>query len=95
MITWEENWKIIPQLLDEKKVVLPLMLWELLRYQLINSETTDKWMLGWFLKYFQTRYGKLFDRLGFSYRDFIKNHIWIRNKENKAKVSEILVLLQS
>lgn len=95
MITGEKDGIITPELLNKKKIVLPLMLWELLRFQVVNPESIDKWMLGWFLKYFNTRYGTLFDGLKLSYKDFISNHVWVQNRENRDKVSKILEIFQS
>lgn len=95
MILWDSGWKITPKLLHDKEIVLPLMLWELLRFQLVNPWLTEKWMLWGFLKYFNTRYGTLFDSLWISYKDFIRNHIWSNKKENRQKVSQILDILSS
>jgi len=96
LITEKSDWKITPEMIHEKKLVLPLMLWELLRFQLLSPSVDRKWLeIWWFLRYFQTRYGKLFDNLGFSYKDFIKNHIWVQNKQNRQQVSQILRILQS
>lgn len=95
MILWDSDWKITPKLLHDKEIVLPLMLWELLRFQLVNPWLTEKWMLWGFLKYFNTRYGTLFDSLWISYKDFIRNHIWSNKKENRQKVSQILDILSS
>ncbi len=96
IITEKTDWNITPQIIHDKELVLPLMLWELLRFQLLSPSNSRKWLeIWWFLKYFQTRYGKLFDNLGFSYKDFIKNHIGAQNKRNKLKVSQILGILKS
>lgn len=95
MITWDKNGTVTPEIIHDKKLILPLMLWELLRFQILNPESTDKGMLWWFIKYFQDRYGTLFDSLWFSYKDFIKNHIWVQNKQNRERVNQILWILQS
>lgn len=94
MIAWEV-WEITPKILHDKHAVLPLMLWELLRYKVLNPVESDKWMLWGFLKHFNDRYGKLFDGFGIDYKEFIRNHIGVQNKQNREKVKEILQILES
>lgn len=95
ILDWGDG-EITPELLEDKHVVLPLMLWELLRYEMVSGDDiAQKWMYGWFIKYFNTRYGDIFDSFWISYRDFIGNHIrWMKN-QNRKKVEEILEILRS
>lgn len=96
MILDGDEGEITPQLLESKEVVLPLMLWELLRYELVSwNNEAEQGMYGGFIKYFNTRYWSMFNNFWISYRDFIGNHISSMKNWNREKVSEILEILRS
>lgn len=74
----------------EKWIILPLMIWEILRYQLLTEKEENKGLLWWFLKYFNDKYWQIFDNLWINYKDFVKNYISSEKEENKKRIKEIL-----
>lgn len=95
LVVWE-NEVMNASTLREKWIILPLMLWDLIRFQLTSGiHENEDTFLRWFMKYFYDRYGELFEKLGLSYRDFIVRHIKSERDENKEKVSQILDIIKS
>lgn len=77
----------------EKWIILPLMIWEILKYKLLTKSEKNDWLLGWFLKYFNDKYWPIFNNLWINYKDFVKNYIWVEKEENKKRIKEILEIL--
>lgn len=76
----------------EKWIILPLMIWEILRYKLLTEKEDNKGLLWGFLKYFNNKYWQIFDNLWINYKDFVKNYISAEKEENKKRIKEILEL---
>ena len=93
MVLWDES--LTPQNLDNKGIILPILLWELLRYKLLKTDEDNKWMLWWFLKHFKDRYWGLFNALGISTQDFITNTISQNKNETRNNVAKILEIFHS
>lgn len=74
----------------EKWIVLPIMIWEILRYKLLTEKEENKWILWGFLKYFNNKYWQIFDNLWINYKDFMKNYISSEKEDNKQRIKEIL-----
>ncbi len=94
-IVWDKE-SLTPRTLHSKGIVLPLMLWELMRYKLLSPEESGSWLeVRGFIKYFNERYGELFQALWIDYKDFIWNHITSQKKQNVEKVAKILEIIES
>ena len=81
---------------SEEELVFPVLLWELLRYKILDDWTIDKakWLeVWWFLKFFWNKYWEVFDNLWLELKDLLSNHILANKNENKQKVDRILELL--
>ncbi len=94
-LVWKtDEQELTPELLKKKEIMLPLMLWELIRYKLVSWEETNKGMLWWFIKHFHDRYGDMFKQFWIDYKSFIKHYIWEEKKGNVKKVEEILDIFE-
>lgn len=72
--------------IKQKNIILPLMIWELLRYKLLKKDDESKGFFGYFFHYLDGKYKDLWT---WNYKNIIENYSG-KNEINKQKIKEIL-----
>ena len=80
--------------LKEKNIVLPMMIWEIIKYKLLTKNQKNKSIL-WFFKYFNEKYWEILEAQWVNYRNFIRDYdLKAIQEENREKVNKILQIIE-
>ena len=80
--------------LKEKNIVLPMMIWEIIKYKLLTKNQKNKSIL-WFFKYFKEKYWEILEAQWVNYRNFIRDYdLKAIQEENRKKVDKILQIIE-
>ena len=80
--------------LKEKNIVLPMMIWEIIKYKLLTKNQENKSIL-WFFKYFNEKYWEILEAQWVNYRNFIRDYdLKATQEENRKKVKKILQIIE-
>lgn len=80
--------------LKEKNIVLPMMIWEIIKYKLLTKNQKNKSIL-WFFKYFNEKYWGILEAQWVNYRNFIRDYdLKAIQEENRKKVDKILQIIE-
>ena len=81
--------------LKEKNIVLPMMIWEIIKYKLLTKNQENKSIL-WFFKYFNEKYWEILEAQWVNYRNFIRDYdLKAIQEENREKVKKILQIMKN